>query len=70
MTASTSPRPGVVHESVRTSSSTNVNPVTGERLQSVLCTRLGLRFVAGNLVVRFDAKQMDLTAEQSPAEAL
>lgn len=47
-----------MHQSIRTSSSINMNPVTGERIETVRAARLDMRMVGSLLVIRFDSQQI------------
>lgn len=58
--------PGLLHQSVRTAVTTNVDPATGKAAQTLRTTRMEIRCIGESLLVRFGASDFDLQAGRAP----
>lgn len=58
-----------VHESVRTSISTNMDPITGQRMRLLTTSRLEMAWQAGELVIRCAVARVATCAEVEPRRA-
>lgn len=58
--------PGLLHQSVRTAVTTNVDEATGQAAQTLRTTRMEIRRIGESLVVRFGASDFDLQAPRAP----